>query len=401
MLNCKKTNILSTLLFLISPIASLPYLLLGVYKKRKCSLLLVIILIGIFSYFYIPSYTDDKVRYIDLYNSFLIFDVDDFIFYIKNRGLDFIFHAFLFFFAKIGLSYSMCFMVITIITLITIFYPTYEFLNQSYAPKRVYLLTLLLLLFSISIPSLFSGVRFYMSISFIYVSILSFLLKKGNNKSLFYLFLACFTHFGVFPIAIFLLLFFLVKNNNNLSKYLFLFSIMNMFLSSFILPLIVEFFSPLYGTSIMLKVDSYLVEDDFLLQSINEGSKGTSFLLILSRFWLVFAYIYIIKTFEIRSILRNLLYTLFFLSSFLYSFPTVFNRYLLLLKLFFTFVLLYDYIYYNNKRASYFLLFVFFASFIADIYILRNNITVSYFHKNMISFISMFFYEKPNMYYIN
>jgi hypothetical protein len=66
----KKYDIVSVILFVVSPLIAIPAIFFGILNKSKFSLQLLALLFGVVSYIYIPNFSDDRSRYFELYEDF-------------------------------------------------------------------------------------------------------------------------------------------------------------------------------------------------------------------------------------------------------------------------------------------------------------------------------------------
>lgn len=143
------------------------------------------------------------------------------------------------------------------------------------------------------------------------------------------------------------------------------------------------------GDALESKSNMYLKGEDF----INEGlSKSDGALIINYISYLnVFAiYLYLILTKNTKEdIYRKIVLTITAFSNLFYSSPTVFFRYVLLIKLFFILMLIREL--YINKNKIYIYIFgvIFFMNVVTQIIISRNNIELSFFNKESLLLITI------------
>ncbi len=85
MINIKinKFYILTINSLLLSPIASIPFLVLQLRKKAAIIDMLVSIIMGFFSLRYIPSFSNDKVRYIECSDLSVSYSLNNLLLYFK------------------------------------------------------------------------------------------------------------------------------------------------------------------------------------------------------------------------------------------------------------------------------------------------------------------------------
>lgn len=107
-------NILSVLLFLLSPFLAIPPVLYGVLRKNKFSVFLLIIIVSFLSYLYVPNYSDDKSRYIEIYYYYKSLDIPNFILYQYAHTNDFILQIFVKMAEMIGLKIQWVYFLVTL-----------------------------------------------------------------------------------------------------------------------------------------------------------------------------------------------------------------------------------------------------------------------------------------------
>lgn len=117
------------LMFFLSPFASIPLILMNIWKgKFKHPTILISLLIGVVSYLYVPTFSNDKVSYYIRYDLFSTFsNITEFIGYIVsvNRP-DFIFDLGNYLFSQANININLYFMLVTFLTAISIFYMIYS-----------------------------------------------------------------------------------------------------------------------------------------------------------------------------------------------------------------------------------------------------------------------------------
>ncbi|HFK5575309.1 TPA: hypothetical protein ACG0AX_003687, partial [Elizabethkingia anophelis] len=153
-------NIISILLFIISPFLALPTILYGVVKKNKTSIVLFIILFSFLSYLFIPNYSDDKSRYIEMYEGYRDWGYIKFILYYLSISQDFILQTFIKIAAEIGVKPQIVFFTITSVVFSIIFMIWRKMSLILQFTQTQATVSLLLAVTSVSLLDLFSGTRF-------------------------------------------------------------------------------------------------------------------------------------------------------------------------------------------------------------------------------------------------
>ncbi len=166
-------------------------------------------------------------------------------------------------------------------------------------------------------------------------------------------------------------------------KFLLLISLIFIFLPKTILGDIFQLFdlSESYGG----KVDSYL-------SSEREETFNFKILTHLRALWVYFSYIYVLfinKEKSTNKLLLLFIVTLSFINM-TFSVPVVFNRYLIVSKIFFVTYLIYEKLTENIKTKYFYTFFgMLVMSFFIDLYVLRPNIFASYSLSNMATIVNI------------
>lgn len=374
----------------------MPVVLLGIYKKNTFNIGILVFFIGILSFLYVPTFSNDRVRYYELYEIIQRYSFKEFIIYLGIiRMPDFIFHTLIFITSKMGINIQFLFLGITTFTFGSFFFLFNKLFDKNSLSNKIYFLGFLLFLFSFSYYHSISGMRQYFGISFFLLAAYNLLIENKTTKSITLLLLAIFTHFSLllFIPALFILK--IYPNKHKIYRTIFVFSFLFLFIpKSLILDIFnyTNFLSEAYNT----KADAYLNGDDFIERGIKGGSSNYYLMHLFSISWVYYAYIYLLLTIKRNSIIRNWLYLFFGLTNMFYVISTVYWRYLFLLSILFAFLILTEL---NNKRIKPALLTLsfFFISILTQIIIARYNIIESYFDKHILSIFFVFFkHIQPN-----
>lgn len=382
----QKGTLETIIVFILSPFLSVPFIFSQLRRghERYMTFLLSIIM-GFISFLFIPHYSNDKTRYIErfeMFSNFNLHELKEYFVYVLRP--DYIFDFINFVFAKSGLSYHYFFFFVTTVTVFSIFkfiQKTNETLVMSFNYKHT-LLFVFLILGALSFPNLLSGIRFFLAGSVFIWAVYFLLINKSLVKGIFYFTIAILTHFSfAFFIPAILLIVLWPKKMN--PKFLLLISLIFIFLPKTILGDIFQLFdlSESYGG----KVDSYL-------SSEREETFNFKILTHLRALWVYFSYIYVLfinKEKSTNKLLLLFIVTLSFINM-TFSVPVVFNRYLIVSKIFFVTYLIYEKLT-KSIKMKYFYTFVglLIMSFFIDLYVLRPNIFASYSLSNMATIVNI------------
>lgn len=368
MINVKKHTLESIILFLLSPFLTLFFQIYYVIKGSKFALNTSIVTLGLIGYIFVPSLTNDKTRYYERYEVLKNLNLKGFYDYllITNRP-DFFFEFLNFLFASNNINIQILFFILNTFSIYTIFRISDLVTNYFKGNKR--LVCFLLILFSFAVQHLYSGIRFTFASCILLWGIYFFQFKKAKLLGVILLLLSITTHFSMLAMALVFIFYVLFKNVN--FKYVFYFSFIFLLIPKDILSQI--FFMIDFNSGYETKVGAYIADDDFITQ--NFDTNFSSIIVYYARnIWIYIAYIYLI--FESKSKNNAFLQLLFIFIAALnlfYAFPTVFSRYLIIIKFLFTIYLIFKYL--NNKRGVVFLfLGLYLISFIVDLYVLRPNL---------------------------
>lgn len=365
---------------------AIPSIILGVIRRSKFSLFFLVLLFGLVSYMFIPLYSSDRARYFEIYEDFKNSSFTEMFYFFFLSSQDFILQSLFYFASQIEIPAQLVFACVTMFTVSVIFFLYYKIIDSFYINKIYGLLSLIILFLSISYLDLLSGTRFMFACSFVLLGYYFGIIKK-NKYAILYLIIALFVHFStIIFIPIFLLLKFFF-DSKYIHKILFIFSLVFIFLPRESLYSIYDIIP--MGDALESKSNMYLKGEDF----INEGlSKSDGALIINYISYLnVFAiYLYLILTKNTKEdIYRKIVLTITAFSNLFYSSPTVFFRYVLLIKLFFILMLIREL--YINKNKIYIYIFgvIFFMNVVTQIIISRNNIELSFFNKESLLLITI------------
>ncbi len=385
-------NIKNLIIFISSPILAFPLVLKDVYKNRKLSNGMLVVFFGIVSYLYVPFYSNDKVRYLELYNSVNFYNLSEFIQYLVfiNRP-DFIFHIFIFVMAKVGLSFKIIISLITMIT-IGIWLKVFDKVTAYFNVNKIYrFFGITLLILGIQYAALLSGIRFYFASAFILLAIYHSLFNKNKIYEYSFLLIATLIHFSAVFFILVLLVNALIKNKKHLLNVL--------FIASFSLLLIephlyIYFFDLSFlGEAFSIKQEVYFENEDFLISGIQKNINSL-YVYIIGNLWFVFFVFYLLFTLKRKSDLRSLLLVIIIFLNALYHFPTVHFRYLLIVKLIAILLILVESFQNKSSKSLLFLALLFVLNLFTQWIVMRVNIDVSYLNINNLLLPGILFQEQ-------
>lgn len=386
-----RKDINRTIIFLLSPFISLPFVLNGIYNKNKTSVFLFVGIISIVSFLYTPSLTSDKAYYYDLYESFTGMSFDAFYNFLINEKADFIFYFLIFFFSLFKVPLQFLFLILTFIT-VGLWYNVFLKLANLYSisNKKIYFILFLLILFSFSPPDLFSGVRFYLAASFTFYGFASFLISKRHLKGFIFILLGGLTHFSCFVFLPAYVLLLIKPDQHRLYFVIFLISFIFLFIPREYLLEKSNLFSltELYEN----KATSYLGEEDFVEKSLNIGNFNNALMFFFKTLWVYLAYYYLIIFKKHNSIVKNAFFLVLALSNVFFAAPTIYHRFLILaLGLFVLLIIRDTFSGIKNTKFIYILLIILGLNFFGNIYAMKGNFEKGINDIHSLTLITIFF----------
>lgn len=389
-----KLSILTVNTFLLSPILSIPFMALQLFKKNDNFItLLVSILIGFFSLKYIPSFSNDKTRYIERSYQFSDFNFSDLIFYLNTTNSpDYLFDFYIYFFIQLGVDFKYFFLIVTSISTYLVFKAIKGIVGSSLGKKFIYdNLSLIIVVSSFSLTNLLSGIRFFLAGSIFLWFIYYFYFEKKYFLSFLFMILALSTHFSYFLFIVATIIAFLIgqtekKSISSLKIFLLLSSLFFIIPRDIIEGLLTSLYLP---TEYLYKVDLYIADS-------REDTESSIILNFLKNMWLYFSFVYLLFA---KSKVDYRIYTLmvvFFISiSFLYSIPLVFNRYLGYYKIIFSIYLILKIINKEDSRVLATLLLIsYLIGFLIEIFVFRINFFESYSFSSFVTIYHSFVLEE-------
>lgn len=377
----KQTSLFNILLFLFSPLLSLPFLFLGIYKQNKVSLILLLVFAALITYQLVPGESKDLYQFYRFYNHSLNFSFSEFIDVLFNKP-DFVVYTGIYIFACLGLSGQLLFSIFTFITLYLIYNVYYKFVQDKNISSSFYLLGIIIIFMSFELLGLYSGIRNLLGAA---ITINAFYIGHFEKRKLvgfLLLLLAILTHFSMVlfvPIYLFGVIWPLSRKfglSIYLISFFFLFiSKQNLFDFAMLLPL-----PESYGA----KLEPYLLGLDFLEKGFVESkSVKVSFLIRIS--WIYFAHAYILLTYNRKSPYRFIVILLLCLLNFFSMTSDILIRLTYFIQPMFIYLMFYEFKYKYNKWLIVFFFLLIIPSFIVNLLVYREYFIDSLFNINFLT----------------
>lgn len=382
----------SALLFLISPVLSIPLIFRDIYLNKKVGYILFAGIFFILSYFYIPSSGGDKSYYFNLYNFFSSMSFEDAILYIEKNMTDVTFWYLILIFSHLGISFSFLAGSVTAISLGVLFYIFHKSVIENKLSKFMIFTLFVTLICSLSLPSLFSGLRFYFSSSFVILGLYLSLVKNQTLKGLISLLFASSIHFSTVVFFIATFLYILFQKNLKLLKILYFSSFIFLFIPAEYFLLFFVNLLPYVEIDVIFlqKYLSYFGVKEFVITNT-----GHAIYVFFGKLWY-----YLITIYALLNINRaenkwfSILLILLVFANITFLFPFIFNRYGFIVLAAFVFVLINDYkkYKYNNFFTLSFLIISILTTCL-DIVIQRDNFKDSYVRIGLLTLPTMLFID--------
>lgn len=385
----KNLKLSKVVFFSIFPLLSIPGLLYGIYRKSRWDLAFFAIALGLMSYIYIPIWGNDISEHYLEFDSYSGLGWREFLIQIELRP-DFFFYFLMYLYNKIGLSAQALWFTISLTTSGTIFYLFNDLVSKRNFSNKLYFLSFLFVLFSISYPQFFSNIRFYFGSSFLLMGYHFGVIKKKRLMGSGFVFLSLLTHFSLLSFLPVYLLVSIYPKKNLIYKVLFLSSFFFLLVTK---DFIVELLDILGITDrFESKVHSYTQYEDLVERAKAESLSGY-ILYAIKTAWVYVAYAYLLLTIKRNSLYRNILFSTFFIANISYQLPFPFFRYTLFVKMFLVFVVLEESFVRREKLAFYVFGILFVMSCIVDFITMRVNLIESYLNLSATNIISILITE--------
>lgn len=371
--------------FILSPFLSVPLLWVQLRKGvDKGAVFLISILMGILSAKYIPNITNDKSRYIERYDLFSSYSFTDLItYFVSVSRPDYLFDSLNYIFSQLNFDIRYFFFIITFLTVYLNFIFLKKIIDKSYNRGFIYNnTTFLLILSSISLAGIFSGMRFAFAGSFFLGFIYLFYFNKSYIRASLLLIITLSIHFS-YALLITSIFFTFLNPKAKTIKFFLVLSLL-----FFILPkgVIEEVLGALSLPS------EYSSKTDLYINFDRESSENGKVLTYIKNTWFYFALLHLLLY---RPHSNNKLYItvsiLAIFINFIYSVPIAFNRYVSFYKIIFAGYLIYMVLTNNIKKSIFYgFLFLYVIGWSTDMLVLRVNFSESYKLSEIWSFFYMF-----------
>lgn len=365
----------NTILFFISPFLSIPFVLRGLFDQKQNAIILFSLIIAYLSFLYIPSTANDKAYYFELHDKFSSFTFREFIIYLSTSKADFLFYLVIYLFAFLGFSFQLTSLTITFLTIYIILNYSFLIMKNEIQTRSIWILFILTLILSISQPHIFSGMRNYLAVAFVFAGYYFAVISNNKIKTIAFCCLAIFTHFGTAPLALVnvLLAWF---NFQRIIKLVFLCSLIFIFIPrDFLFENLSGFFTNEIYSS---KISSYLGEKTFLENSLEVGNFNNYLRIVLANFWYWIGLVYVLYNFknnESKSFIALLAY--FAVCNVFYSAPDIFVRTSLFVEIILI-LSIFESAEFKKKSFIYIFSFYILLNSLFDIVTLRGNYYKSY-----------------------
>ncbi|MDM1457282.1 EpsG family protein [Myroides odoratimimus] len=211
-------SILAFVCFLISPLLSLPFILLGIYNREKFSLFVLSLFFGVLSYYLIPTWELDISRYYIMYQEISNTDFVGFKAILEEQN-DYLFFFIYYVFSRIGFSFQYFLLIASTIGFYSCFIVADLVIKKYYPSRQSYFILMISFVLSLPILAMVSVTRF--SIGFVFFMLFIYYhLKERKKTSYIYFALSCFTHFAFSIFIPFIIIFYFIKNRVKINSML-------------------------------------------------------------------------------------------------------------------------------------------------------------------------------------
>ena len=378
----------SLLLFLFSPWFCLATIFQDIYHRKSVGFVLLAAIFGVLSYLYVPSNSADKSYYFNLHQYFSEISFAQGMDYIRTRMTDMVFYILILISAQVGLSLSVLSGLVTFFTILIIFFIYQSAIESQPISRLMALLGLLTLIGTLSLPTLFSGIRFYLGVSFALLGIYLVLLSGRGVAGALVLFAATLSHFSMIGIAVIVMTYAVVGRPHRLLSVLYLSSFYFVFGGELNVLLLIPLIDldPLY----LEKALSYMHEKEFVI-----SNRGHEIYLFFKGLWFYLVSWYALINLNNRdNPWYSALLLILILCNGTYAFPYIFSRFAMLATLIFVFSVVLDI---SRTRRN--LLFgAFFFSICVcttalDIWVQRDSFAVSFVRAEAVSWPTLIVFD--------
>jgi len=211
-------SLLAFIVFLISPILSLPFILLGIYNKEKFSLFTLSLFFGVLSYYLIPTWELDISRYYLMYQEISLTNWDGFKVILDEQN-DYVFFFIYYLFSRLDFTFQYFLLVSSVFGFYSCFRVADIAIRKFNPSRQSYFILLISFVLSLPILAMISVTRFSIGFTFFMLFIFHHL-SKNKKTSYAFLVLSCFTHFAFSVYVPFIILFYFFKNRAKINTIL-------------------------------------------------------------------------------------------------------------------------------------------------------------------------------------
>jgi hypothetical protein len=344
----------SRFVFILAPLLSIPFILKDIYDKKKIGLVMLSIFFGVCAYLYLPDVMQDGGRRYKLYEffqnkSFNIFLNE----YLAFRS-DYIFYLLIYGFAVLNIKFQILLFLFACFNVSVPLYIFNKVIDKFKLSKKDYFITVLLIICSLGLPYIFSGVRQLVAFNFILLSSYHYFFNKKIMISLLFSLLGMLTHFSVF---IFLPLIYIASRFNVkiLTSIIIIFFILGLIIPDTLIQglfLSIDTDSSIYNDKIEAYSSTTILQETTTLE--------TAFAKLLKQLWFYIAVLYALTSPRKHTVLFKIFLLVLLPISLLITFPGIAGRYIDLLKMVFALVVIDDYL---DKRSNWLMIFLLLFSF--------------------------------------
>lgn len=372
----------------VSPVLGVVFLWVQLKKGvDKGAVFVVSFLFAILSMRYVPSFSDDKARYIERSEAFSEYSFGDYVGYLRETlRPDYLFDFLNFILSVSGVNVRYFFFLVTFCTIFSIllfFKKSLRVLAE--ANFRFSNLIFVFVVISISLPGLFSGLRFMLAGSFFVWFIYFCYIDKCFRKAAFFAFIALSTHFSYSYLLVALGLAYWVSNIGILR------ALLVVSFGFYLIP--VGLLESIFGW--LSLPDGYHHKFSLYTELDRDVSKNAIILSHVRNVWFYFAAIYLVfDKDKSNKIFLSVLLLLFSSINFVNSIPVAFYRYIGFAKVVFLLYLLSKFVSGRLSHNCFYCFFVLYASgFMVDVLVLRVNFQESFFSAEFLLTVLAIFFE--------
>src|SRR5690554_1572026 len=372
----------------VSPVLGVVFLWAQLKKGvDKGAVFVVSFLFAILSMRYVPSFSNDKARYIERSETFSEYSFGDYVGYLRETlRPDYLFDFLNFTLSVSGVNVRYFFFLITFCTIFSVLLFFKKSLRVLAAPNfRFSNLIFIFFVLSISLPGLFSGLRFMLAGSFFVWFIYFSYIDRCVGKAAFFAFIALSTHFSYSYLLVMLGLAYWVSNIGVLR------ALLVVSFGFYLIP--VSLLASIFGW--LSLSDGYHHKLSLYTELDRDVSKNAIILSHVRNIWFYFAVLYLVfDKDKSNKIFLSVLLLLFSSVNFVNSIPVAFYRYIGFAKVIFLLYLLSKFVSGRLSNNYFYCFFVLYAlGFMVDVLVLRVNFQESFFSAESLLTVFAIYFE--------